>query len=142
MKVITTSVDSLIKLVKENDSIPLADAAKKLKVTEETIHVWVDFLVEEKILGLDYKLTTPIIFFVGQGKSLEKPFNSSIELRKEFLLTLDKKLDSKEKEKLWLEYSINLLLKLKAHFYREAHIRNLHKITDYAWQVFFVKFLK
>lgn len=139
---ITTSVDSLIKLVKEREQIPLADAAKELKVSEDTIHVWVDFLVEEKVLGLDYKLTTPIIFYVGKGKALDQPFNSAVQLKKEFLATLDKKLSPEEKEKKWRSYAINLLLNVKNHFYKEAHIRNLHKITDYAWQVFVVKFLK
>lgn len=60
--IVTTGVDDLLALLKEVDKIPMLDASKKLKVPTETLQSWVDFLVEEKIVGLEYKFTKPYIY--------------------------------------------------------------------------------
>lgn len=61
--IVTTGVDDLLDLLKKTDKIPIFDAAKQLKVPVDTLQSWVDFLVEEKIIGLEYKFTKPFIYF-------------------------------------------------------------------------------
>src|SRR3989338_1865042 len=58
---IETGVDRLVKIIKERGRIALADAAKELGVSTTVIHEWVDFLEEEGIISVEYKLTTPYL---------------------------------------------------------------------------------
>lgn len=69
-EVIKTGVDELLELFKDNNKLPLVDAAKKLNVAVDVVQAWVDFLVEERILGIEYKFTTPYIY-------LNKPLDTS-----------------------------------------------------------------
>ena len=58
---IETGVDKLVNLVKERGRIALADAAKELGVSATVIQEWVDFLEEEGIISVEYKLTKPFL---------------------------------------------------------------------------------
>lgn len=55
---IETGVDRLVQLVKDRKRISIADSAKKLGVSKIVLQEWADFLQEEKIIDIDYKLTT------------------------------------------------------------------------------------
>ena len=59
--IIETGVDKLVKIVKERGRIALADAARELGVSTTVIQEWVDFLEEEGIISVEYKLTKPYI---------------------------------------------------------------------------------
>lgn len=59
--VIETGVDKLVNLVKERGRIALQDAAKELGVSATVIQEWVDFLEEEGIISVEYKLTKPYL---------------------------------------------------------------------------------
>ena len=59
--VIETGVDKLVNLVRERGRIALQDAAKELGVSMTVIQEWVDFLEEEGIISLEYKLTKPFL---------------------------------------------------------------------------------
>src|SRR3989338_8912094 len=59
--VIETGVDKLVNLIKERGRIALADAAKELGVSTSVIQEWVDFLEEEEIISVEYKLTKPYL---------------------------------------------------------------------------------
>lgn len=65
-EVLTTDVDTFLELVKQKKKITVADAAKLLNTPLTTIQSWTDFLVEEKILGLEYKFTTPYIYAIEE----------------------------------------------------------------------------
>ena len=60
-RVIETGVDKLVNLVKQRGRIALSDSAKELGVSSSVIQEWVDFLEEEGILGVEYKLTKPFL---------------------------------------------------------------------------------
>ncbi len=62
MTELQTGVDQLMKLVKEKKKISVTDAAKELKVPVKSVQSWVDFLVEEHVLGVEYKFTTPYVY--------------------------------------------------------------------------------
>ena len=59
--VIETGVDKLVNLVKERGRIALQDAAKELGVSMTVAQEWVDFLEEEGIISVEYKLTKPYL---------------------------------------------------------------------------------
>src|SRR3989338_5754464 len=59
--VIETGVDKLVNLVKQRGRIALADAAIELGVSTTVIQEWVDFLEEEGIISVEYKLTKPFL---------------------------------------------------------------------------------
>ena len=59
--VIETGVDKLVNIVKERGRIALADAARELGVSTTVIQEWVDFLEEEGIISVQYKLTKPYL---------------------------------------------------------------------------------
>lgn len=59
---IETGVDQLLALFKGDERISVAAAAKRLNIPQDVVQSWVDFLVEEKILGLEYKFTKPYIY--------------------------------------------------------------------------------
>ena len=61
---IETGVDKLVKIVNERGRIALSDAARELGVSASVVQEWVDFLEEEGIIGVEYKLTKP--FLVGR----------------------------------------------------------------------------
>lgn len=69
-ELVKTGVDVLLELLKSYNKIPLLEAAKKLDMPVEIVQAWVDFLVEERILGIEYKFTTPYIY-------LNKPLDTS-----------------------------------------------------------------
>jgi len=59
--VIETGVDKLVSIVKERGRIALADAAKELGISATVIQEWVDFLEDEGIISVEYKLTKPYL---------------------------------------------------------------------------------
>ncbi|MBI4399365.1 hypothetical protein HY570_01325 [Candidatus Micrarchaeota archaeon] len=68
---ISTGVDSLIKLVHSVKKVELSDAALKLGIPAETIEEWAHILEDEGILKIEYKLTKVYLAWVGvQPKEL------------------------------------------------------------------------
>ena len=59
--IIETGVDKLVNIVRERGRIALADAAKELGVSTTVIQEWVEFLEEEGIISVEYKLTKPFL---------------------------------------------------------------------------------
>ncbi len=54
--VIETGVDKLVRLIEEKKSIAVDEAAKKLGVSPVVIEEWADFLEEEGLISIEYKL--------------------------------------------------------------------------------------
>ena len=57
-----TGVDRMMSVLEEKGKLSLTDLAKALEMPEGTLQLWVDFLVEERILGVEYKFTKPFVF--------------------------------------------------------------------------------
>ena len=80
--IIRTVADELFELVKKAKRISVEDAAKQLKVPITTVQTLVDFLVEEKVFGIEYKFTTPYIYLyrdsLQQAKSKDKSFTKGL----------------------------------------------------------------
>ena len=128
---IETGVDSLLALLREKDRISIDEAAKILKTPSKAVQSWVDFLVEERILGLEYKFTKPYIYLnkAKQKTTTTKQTNNAkdiIAFKKEFMERAENKSLPPEKMKgLWNEHLNKALAAKKQYFMIEAKKREL-----------------
>jgi hypothetical protein len=112
----------------------LTDAASELKIDVGVIQAWVDFLVEEGIIGIEYKFTTPYIYL---NKTVEKKDSEKAEKYENFNVQYFKKefwnhaktsnIPEKQIEELWKNHVVQALELLKKYFFFEAQRR---KLTD------------
>lgn len=138
---IKTGVDDLLEFLKTVNKIALADAAQKLGVSVSLIQSWVDFLVEEEIIGIEYKFTKPIIYLnkMPQESETKVEEDSSMSLE---AYKLDFKSHASEKnipvEKVsffWKNHVKDAANSKKEFFVREAKKRGLANIEG-LWQAY------
>ena len=108
--VIETGVDRLVNIVKERGRIALQDAAKELGVSTTVIQEWVDFLEEEGIISVEYKLTKP---YLVERKLTKKEVETKA---KEFSSKKDVFIRKAEVSLSFLEKQAEDLKKVKAEF--------------------------
>ncbi|MBU0471377.1 MAG: hypothetical protein KKF89_06110 [Nanoarchaeota archaeon] len=125
---ITTSVDSLIDLLKKVSKIELEEAANKLEMPVSVVQSWVDFLVEERIIGLEYKFTTPFIYLNKPhnqtSETIEAPEVSIDQFKDDFKKkATEKQIPTTQTIDLWKNHLLQKLEKKKDLFFREARKR-------------------
>lgn len=143
---IKTGVDELLDILKNVDKIQIVDVSKKLNVPINVIQAWVDFLVEERIIGIEYKFTTPYIYLnkpLETRKEVENK-NEIIDLsyfKKSFWERAKKNNipDSRIPE-LWKNHLIQELDLKKKFFFYEAQIRKIQNIET-IWEEYQKKLL-
>ncbi len=109
---IETGVDKLIALLKVNGQLEISEVSKRLNFPSDVVQNWVDFLVEEKIIGIEYNLTKPLIYLVVAEKKegdirIEDDFKGYKEGFQESL-----KRKSFEDEKVEFEWKSHILSRL------------------------------
>ncbi len=136
---VETGVDDLISLLESSGTISIKDASQKLKIDESYIQAWVDFLVEEKVLGIEYKFTKPYIFLNNKKLSSSiktinktKQTESTLALiKKDYLAHAKEKHISEEKTLvLWNKHIMDAIVRKKDYFFREAKKRNITNVDD------------
>lgn len=110
--IIETGVDKLVNIVKERGRIALTDAAKELGVSTTVIQEWVDFLEDEGIISVEYKLTKP---FLVERKLTKKEVEAKA---KEFAGKKDAFVRKAEVNLSFLEKQADDLKKVKEEFDR------------------------
>ncbi len=129
-EVIQTEVDKLIDLLKTKKKVEIKDAAKELDINESIIQQWVDFLVEEKILTIEYEFTKPFISLIQDEKQTGIVDD---------LLTYKQKFKNRTKtnkgnsDVMWKSHIMENLDYMKPFFYTEADKRNLEN-RDELWE--------
>ena len=100
-----TDVDAFLELVKKYKKVSLLDVAKEMQVPVQTIQLWTDFLVEEGIVGIEYKFTTPYVF-IQEEKAGKSGFGFMGFDTKEVFYEKARKKGIKEQQirMLWLKY--------------------------------------
>ena len=137
-----TGVDGLIELLKKKNTMALAEAAKVLTTSEEIVKQWVDFLVEEKIVGIEYKFTKPYIYLNRpderrKTKVIEREKLSIAKFKEDFYQRAKQSnIPVAQIDFLWRDHITNRLELEKSHFYQEARKRSLEHI-DLLWQEYF-----
>lgn len=145
-ELITTGVDTLLDLLKNVNKIPLADAAQKLGISVGLLQSWVDFLVEEEIIGVEYKFTKPIIYLNKMPKesevSVKEDESLTIEVHKEDFKNraAQRNIPVDKVEFFWRNHVKDAVNAKKEFFYREARKRNLMSI-DSLWNEYIEKLL-
>ena len=122
--VLRTVADDLLELVKKSRKISVEEAAKKLKLPLDTIQALVDFLVEERVFGIEYKFTTPYIYLYKEGikqTKKEKSFTQGLITKEQFYESAKvKNMPYENIEGLWRKYLQQNLVNIKEEFFRKA----------------------
>ena len=136
--ILKTSADDLYELVKSKKKISIEDAAKILKMPMATVHALVDFLVEEKVFGIEYKFTTPYIYISQEypKKITAAGFSKRMMSKEEFFEKAKKiNVSFEEINELWGKYIGENLKLIKDEFYFKAQLRKFTKEeTDKLWE--------
>ena len=122
---IRTSADELFELVKGTSKISVEDAAKRLKMPLATVQALVDFLVEDKIFGIEYKFTTPYIYLYNedlkQAHGKDKSFTKGLVTKEHFYeRAKEKKVAYEHIETLWRKYLKQNMSHLRDEFLKKA----------------------
>jgi len=127
---VTTHVDDLLAYLKGKDRVSLQDAATALGVPVSTVQAWADFLVEEKILGIEYKFTKPYIYLnqdqapVAKAEVIE-PAPSIIQVKTEYAAKAKASQISEDKvAALWQQHLREALKRKENYFMEQASRRN------------------
>jgi len=143
---VRTGVDELLDLLKRIDKISLTDAAGKLGVSSALLQSWVDFLVEEEVVGIEYKFTKPFIYLNKPSEEKRARIKEEAELgleayKEDFKVRAAQKSIPAEKISfLWQEHVKSALNRRGEFFFREAKKRNLANI-DNLWRTYTEKLL-
>ena len=141
---VRTIADELLELVKESKRISVEDAAKKLKAPTASVQSLVDFLVEEKIFGIEYKFTTPYIYLykdlIIQGaRGKEKSFTQGLITKEQFYeKAKEKHVPYQYIEDLWRKYLQRNLVQIREEFLKKAREK---KLSEERIEEFWEKYL-
>jgi hypothetical protein len=136
--ILRTDVDDFINLIRQSGKITIADAAKKMGIPESIIEAWTDFLVEEKVVGIEYKFTTAYIYLdapsVNQSDQL-----MALQTKDEFFdKAARKKIPEYETVRLWVKYLSLNEDKIKASFLKRAKSRGISpEKIDQLWRKYY-----
>ena len=130
--VLRTIADELLELVKKSKKISVEEAAKNLKIPVSTAQSLVDFLVEEKVFGIEYKFTTPYIYLYkeevteprGRGYSFAKELITKEQF---YEMAKKKNLPHELIEELWRKYIQQNIGRIKEEFFRKSKERGLQE---------------
>ena len=138
--VLKTSADDLYELVKARKKISVEEAAKMLRMPISTVHALVDFLVEEKIFGIEYKFTTPYIYLSEEHPRREESspgsFTKNMITKEEFFEKAKSRSIPFDKiSEMWNRYIKDNLNAIKKEFYTKAESRGMPKEkVDVLWE--------
>lgn len=137
---VETGVDQLIEFLKGKGKIDLDKATKELGVPEEVIQTWVDFLVEDKVLGIEYKFTKPYIYLLEKKKAADD--KSLTGYKKTFKEKAKKKEATGSKvDYAWQKHLVEVIEKKRRFFFEEAKKRDL-KNSEELWEEYKKKALE
>ena len=146
--VLTTSADELYQLVLSRKKISVEDASKILRLPMNIVQSLVDFLVEEKIFGIEYKFTTPYIYLSQEKGKKGHPQISSFPMKKEKLIAKEEfyqkagkwNIPAEKIDQLWRKYVSENINYIKEVFYEKAESRDIQKEKiDILWQKYLPK---
>jgi len=128
---VKTGVDDLINYLRTKGKVSLKEASEQLKIPETTLQLWLDFLVEERIVGMEYKFTKPFIFLNEEDTTdasnaeKDKVGKATIDTFKEEFFSNAKQKEIPESKilSLWQNHLSKEIDKQKEFFLLEANKR-------------------
>ena len=135
--IIRTVADELFDIVKKNGKISVDGAASRLKIPVATIQALVDFLVEEKVFGIEYKFTTPYIYLykddVKSAKRKERSLTKGLVTKEYFYeKAKQKKVPYENIEGFWRKYLQQNISHMREEFLRKTKEKKVpeEKVED------------
>jgi len=143
MSEVKTGVDELLRLVETEKKISVPDAAKRLNLSEKAVQLWVDFLVEEHILGIEYKFTTPYIFSIkksGPRRVVDEAAYTLSDFKDVFITYCQQRqIPEDQHASLWKEHLDGVVRSQKSFFVEECGRRGISDVDtlfgDYVLEV-------
>ena len=146
--VLTTSADELYNLVMSRKKISVEDASKILRLPMNIVQSLVDFLVEEKIFGIEYKFTTPYVYISQEkGKKVHPQISIPGEkegkpvTKEEFSRKVSNwNIPAEKTDQLWKRYMGENIDYIREVFYKKAESKNIqNEKIDILWQKYLSK---
>jgi hypothetical protein len=137
---IRTTADELFDLVKKSRKISTEEAAKQMKIPIANVQALVDFLVEEKIFGIEYKFTTPYIYLykenINSPNSKSKKFTIGLITKEQFYeQAKHKKMPYEYIEGMWRKYLKQNITKIREEFLKKSKERKVpEEKTEDLWK--------
>lgn len=127
---IRTIADELFELVKKSGKISVDDVASQLKVPIATVQDLVDFLVEEKVFGIEYKFTTPYIYLYKEDmksvKSRDRSLTQGLVTKEQFYDRAKlKNVPYEHIEGMWRKYLRQNITNIREEFLRKSKERKV-----------------
>ncbi len=138
-EVVRTGVDSLIDLLEKYKTVSIEKAARILKQKESVIQSWVDFLLEDKIIGIEYKFVTPYIYLIKDGDTV-----NFAHIKEDFFAKAqERNLPDFRIQELWASYVHEHISSIKEIFIKKAMLRGIHSSKiDLLWRQYEEKLLE
>lgn len=133
MERVETGVDRMMSVLEKKGKLSLTELSQDLKIPESTLQLWVDFLVEERIIGIEYKFTKPYIFLNKKdvSKAVVEEIIGITHFKKEFFEGAKRrKIPLIKIEELWKVHLSEAIEKEKDHFQREAQRLGLRNVPE------------
>ncbi len=120
-KALRTSADDLIEIIKRHKKMSVEDLAKVLRISLQSVQAMVDFLVEEKVLDIEYKFTTPYVYLnEGKGEG-HKGLGGAFSKEDFFNKAREKGVVEEEIVNLWKRYLAQNLPLIRQDFMTKAY---------------------
>ena len=130
--ILKTSADDLYELVKSRKKISVEEAAKLINMPITIVQSLVDFLVEERIFGIEYKFTTPYVYISEKSRKkihapvAPPPPKDELITKDEFFKKANQwNLPPQKLSELWNKYLSENIDSIKKLFYEKAHNREV-----------------
>jgi hypothetical protein len=126
--VIRTKVDDLIELLKQVEQISLPEASSRLGIGQDVLQQWVDFLVEEKMVGVEYKFTTPYLYYAGPKDEGDKNIDilSIDDFKDQFIQSArERNIPENMIPQFWKKHLVGILEEKKAFFLSYCKQKNI-----------------
>lgn len=119
---ITTGVDRLLAYLEDKNLVDMNVVAKDLNTPIGVVQSWTDFLVEENVIGVEYKFTNPFIYLIKKGNASEN--------RKDVASAkISGQRGPSQKQEYQWKYQVEKTLESKKNFFfYEAKKRNLKDV--------------
>lgn len=130
-KRVETGVDALISLLEDGKKHFIDDLAKNLDVSLDVVQLWIDFLVEEKIISIEYSFTKPFVFLNRKSNKTVSDKEVDLNYFKDLFFDSanEKKIPTDQIETLWKNKLETELNKFEDFFKSESEKRNLKDIS-------------
>ncbi len=147
-KILTTPVDQLVELIKENENCTINFLKNSLKVPYEIIEKWIVILEEYKVIEVHYQGFEGFVRYIQKKDiDIDSKKDNKIDIYniKETFLKKShlKNIGTDEMKKLWPKFVLSYEIEIKKIFFDEAKNRKFNeKQTDMAWKKYREELIK